>query len=731
MIRTRCWLGTLVALGAAATTAHAADKLVELRADKLEITDAVLGGEGAVTLAVPIIAAPSKPARPAAGEAQPPAVPAPPRLDQLEARLGYAAFGNAPLRGAPFAPTLALADDKRHWQLSLGFDARTVARPGSYTVAIDLVRLGSDDIVQTLTVTLVRPAAELRAVPQAIVVDVVQLLPRPVDALDAGVRLTLEETTGLTRAAFTVADARRTEADGQRVPAAMTLTGAGVVPAGGALALTVALGGAFPPGKTIGALEVRSDQARPLEIKYELRTRIAWPAILGCLALGWGVGFGLRVGLRWYTARQHALGQIADVEQEAIALNKAIADPKLGAPEVIRACEAARKDWRTADAHVVKLRARLDEVKATFQPVLDAARLRLAGFARAVSAEWRLPADVAGALPALKRTLAAANAELAVGNASAAAQLLDDAFGDQVAALCKRVEAWRATSLTSATQLEIAPGLAVWPVPTGTMAADAAAKWRALVLAVPTEKPADNDALIALLRAVDATYGHLAAAARQQLTSWRMVLDVCVSELADLPSKPLALLPGKLPDAGNAELTLAKLTTVARPIAEEFRATLLGVVRADAPGRKQIEATIADGKWALAAKQVRELVGPPRTSRGGNSGSIPIPTIALAAASEPVNMRAITMTAGEPAPAPLPTAEAVAAARRRARKLELAALTTTSVISAGLLLVFYAVHFSTARTATWLDLVGVAVQAGSVDIGIAALVTAAKNLTRA
>jgi hypothetical protein len=626
-------------------------------------------------------------------------------------------------------PRLAIADDVHRWRLTLEFDAKLVARPGTYTVVIEVVRTGTDDVIQTLTVALQRPSAALRAIPSTILIDEVQDLPRAVTEPSRPVPLILEETTGATRVAFHVADTRRAEADGHRITAGMALgPGTGWVAAGAAQPFQVALTGGFPPGKTTGAIEVRSDQARPLEIKYELRTRVDWPAILGALALGWLVGLGFRAAMTWYAARQHALGQIAELEHEARVLDRAIADPALGAPEVIRACEAARKNWKTAEAAVVKLRVRLDEVKAKFQPVLDAARLRVAGFARAVSVEWRLPADVASVLAGLRRTLADANAELSARNASAATRLLDAAFDDKVAALCKRIEAWRTSSLTTAMLLETAPGLAMWPVPTGTMAADAAAKWRALVMAVPPEKPGDNEALAALLRAIDTIEGHLAATARQQLTSWRMVLDVCVTELADLPSRPLAQLVAKLPDAVSAELLLAKLTTVAKPIADEFRSTLLGLMRTDDPGRKQVEVTIADGRWALAAKQARELLAPGKSR--SKTGTIPIPTLALTAAAEPVSLRAMGMIASEPVLPPLPSTETVAAARRRSHKLELAALTTTSVVSAGVLLVFYTVHVATAHTATWLDLVGLAVQAGALDIAVAALATAAKNVIR-
>lgn len=728
------WLA--LAVVAAAGTAHAqaerTDKPIELRVARLTIDDSVLGAGERAQLAIPVfVAPPPAPPRPATPPRPPTAGdPAaqpkpPPRPEQLEARVGFAAFGAAPLATSSFAPALVRAADQRHWQLALEFAAATVARPGSYRVDVDLVVAGSDEVVQTLAITLDRPGAELRVVPPAIVIDELQLLPGDVVELSRPVWVTLEETSRLARAAFTVADGQVAESDGERIAAGMTLGRAtGVVAAGAAERLAVAVTGRFPPGKTIGALEVRSEQANRVEVKYELRTRLRAPAIIGFLVAGWAIGFVLRKVLDWYVQRQRALGQIAEIELEADALRKAIADPRLGAAEVIDACVTARKHWRMADVELPKLRARLDDVKARFQVALDAVRVRAAAFAKAVVPDWRLPADVAGAVAPLRTSAAEAHAELAVNNASGAIAVIEKALDDKVAVLCKRVEDWRTTSLAMAAELAATPAIAGWPAAVRLIANESANKWHALVMAVPTEKPADSPGVEALLRAVHAVEVHLAAAAIQLITNWRLVIEATAAELAELPGKPLAGLAARLPDPGNGgEFALARLTSLARQICDECRSKLYDLVRPEHPSRKQLETWLTDGMWVNAAGLARRVVQSAKD--GATLGPAP-------PRPEPHGTRAAAMVAIDPvALPPQPVEPVAAAARRRARRLELAALTTTSVISAALLLVFYAIHFSNQRAATWLDLAGVAVQAGSIDIGIAAAATAAKNLFRA
>jgi hypothetical protein len=718
----------VIATGSAQAADCDTDKVIELRADKIAIGDDVIGGldsQGAAELAVPLTVVPAKLTRPANGSAA--ADLAAPRPDQLEARLALAMFGHAPMKGAPFRARLAPTDDKQRWQLMVGLDAATVARPGSYTLLIDLVRTATGDVVQTLSLTLERPVAELRAIPSTIAIDQVQALPHDITALDDDVRVVIEETTGLARAAFTAADTRRAEAGGERVAAGMTLgSGAGAIAAGAAQPLAIVLTGAFPAGTTTGAIELRSAQASRVEIAYQVRTRVGWPAIVGFLIAGWLGGLGVRIGLQWYVKRRYALDQLAEIEDQAIALGQAIADPRLGAPAVIAACAAARKDWRTVSAALPRLRTRLDEVKARFQPILETVRARAAAFTKAVTPEWRLPADIAGALTGLRQTAADLNRELAVGNASAATQLLDGAFNGAVAALYKRVEAWRTSSLTTAAMLETSPTLATWPAPVSPIATDAAARWRSLVMSAPTEKPGDSDALAAMLRAIHTVEVSLAAAASALITSWRIVIDACAAELASLPGKPLTGLTGKLPEIASAEVTLAKLSAVAKSITDDFKTTVLGLVPPDDPSRKQLEARIAEGAWMSAAELVRKLTVPtdePVVRIRRTSG-------AHAAQPGPVTSRTVTAVSIDPVTPPLPAIGAAPTAARLPRSLDLPAATPSSVFSAGLLVILYAVHFSTTPAATWLDLIGTAVQAGSVDLGIAVIATIARNLLK-
>jgi hypothetical protein len=744
MTTTMRGIGCLIAVMSALAWAWAgapavarADGVFEVRADKLEISDRALTVSGAdasidVPLAVPI--APDKPA----GDTKPADKPADKPLDlaALSAQVSAAWLGDEPLPAKDFTAMLRPVDGAR-WVLALRFPRSTIDRPGTYKLAIDLV-LGTRPVRrQTVTVSLVRPKAKLRARPERIAIEIEQGWPSDVTALPR-TSITIEETTRSTAAAVTAVDSETAVNDGEPVAGKLALPDA-KIPAGDDAKPQVALTGAVPAGKTTGKLTLRSPQADDLDIAYEIRTHVALWVVALFLALGWAIGFVVRVVLAHKIERARVCREIIAIEEDATSVGNAHADKKAALAAIAAAGAKARTKhwwavWTKLDlgADRDKLRKDLDAAKAAIQTQLDAARVRVRAVELAVAPTWRLPRStdakpvaIATAVEAVRAQLKRANDELDAGNATAAIAVIEAAFATEVPAVAGAIEAWRVDQLTLVGDLLTAPTLAVWPVPTGAVVDAAAARSRDLLSAIPTEVPRDGDGLLALLRSVHAAVVHADEAAAVLSTAWSDVFKACRAILETRDHFELAPIAALLPTAavlqpGAGAPYLRAIARDARRIIADVTAVLRKVVGAEHPLRAALDAALAEGRWVAAAAVASEVPAPPGAPR---------PKGTLEALIVPPDAAGQVAAAAVVSIAPDPIAILERAAERE-RRIELAAVVASTVTSAVLLIVSYVVYYAAKHPATWTDLLGIAAQAFSIDIGVAALGTAVKNLVK-
>jgi len=724
MKRHALWIALSIAGAMSARTRAAADdelpKLFELRDEKLELTDRALtldptGKRAALDV---IIEPPIKPlARPAT---TPPTNATPARdLATVEARLARTWLGNEPLPADTFTVTL---EHKGPWSLRVAFGVEAISRPGLYKLAVSLVDKVTAERLQSLTLSLDRPGAKLRAVPEAIAIDLVQHWPHEIATLEKSVSVELEEIGNKTQASVTTVDTGMARNDGRQIAAKMSLgTGTMRIEAGSAASLQVHLEGAFPPGKSTGEIEVRSEQTERLAIKYEVHTRLAGEIIAATLFVGWLAGLLVQVVLVRIAKRFDVVQQIAAIRAEAITLRQLFtgaAGARVNA--VISACSVAEQKWRKIETARDEVRSQLDALKQELQGQLAAARTRVEAFAKAITPAWKLAAPVGEAMPPLREVLDKANSELAAGDPVRVGELIGQAFVTQVTELALRIEEWRARSIAISSKLETAPGLRPWPEPLRKPPKDAAARWRELLELVPTEPPRDPEELLVYLRAAHKVRVHVDATAISLAEGWRVIVEACAALTTDLDPDPLADLPGSLPELHDAETYLAALAFKAAVVIDELHTAVRKLVLHSHPKRKDLDTWLEDGKWTSAVAIARDVAKP--SSTGAFLDSVD-------ETAQPGFIPATAVIALDPTAAPLRRASpAVVAAR--ARRFEFATLWATWLLSGLLLVVFYSVHFAAQQTATCLELLGVAGQAFSVDVGVAAIATAAKNLVK-
>jgi hypothetical protein len=465
---------------------------------------------------------------------------------------------------------------------------------------------------------------------------------------------------------------------------------------------------------------VRSEQAEPFSIKYEVRTHLAGAVIALTLFAGWLLGLLVRVVLVRAGQRFDLIQQIAAIREEAITLGQAFTGAaRTEIDAVIAACSAAEQRWTGLEAARATQRSTLDTLKARLQGQLATARAEVQAFANAITPGWTLAAPVRDAMAPLHDALARARAALTAGDPARVQLPIDEAFERSLPHLVAQVDAWRQAGQATASQLETALTLRSWPEQVRQPTRDAAVRWRELLAAIPTERPGDPDALLGYLRAVHAVRVHVDAAAIALAANWKMIVEACAALTAKRAPNPLAGLPERLPVLEDAEGYLAELADQAAGIVDSLDAGLLALVPVGHPRRKEVETWLVDGKWIAAVTLAREVAtpGPSGTVLGDATKEPAEPGFVHAAHAIALDLAAATVAHATPA-----------AVATRARRFQLATLWATWLLSGLLLVAFYTVYFATRQPATFLELLGIVGQAFSVDVGVAAVATVAANL---